>query len=114
MAERAEFTLTTNAKGLELLRRLVDDEEFRRALEADPRGVLSREYGIELPEEELPATVELPPDDELKRLGEVLSTVQVPDPFGTVELPPGRWFVIFPFIFPALPFVPAEEGEDAG
>ena len=111
MAERAEFTLTTNPKGLELLRRLVDDKEFQKALKEDPGGVLSREYGIELPAD-FPPKVELPPERDLERLREALSTVE-PDPFGTVALPPERWFVVFPFIFPALPFVPAEEDADA-
>jgi hypothetical protein len=108
MAYRSEFRMKANPQALELLRRMSEDQEFRERWRKNPREALL-EYGIDVPESEIPDDVELPSEDELK---ELLATASEPDELGNVELAEPSWY-FRPRIWLAMAFVPGEEDDDA-
>lgn len=83
MAERPEFRIRTNARGMEFLQRVATDPAYRSRLETTPAEALA-EYGFEIPPDEMPSAVELPPEDEIR---ELLAQASEPDEFGNVEFP---------------------------
>jgi hypothetical protein len=108
MPNRMEFKLKANPQALELLKRMSEDREFRDRWRANPSEVL-REYGIDVPESEIPDDVELPSEKELK---ELLKTAGEPDELGNVELDEPSWY-FRPRIWLAMAFVPGEEDDNA-
>jgi hypothetical protein len=108
MAKRIEFKLKANPQALELLKNLSQDPKLRDKWRAKPRETLL-EYGVDVPESEIPDDVELPSQKELEDL---LKTASEPDELGNVELDEPSWFYR-PRIWLAMAFVPGEEDDDA-
>jgi putative modified peptide len=61
--QKAHLSIT-DREARELLERLATNDEFRAQVESNPRDVLL-EYRIDLSEESIPATVTLPPKEEI-------------------------------------------------
>jgi hypothetical protein len=90
---------------LEFLERLAYDDEFRARLEEDAGGLL-REYGIEVPPEAVPATVEAPPKDDVER---ALRDVEDWDKLGRTAPQPHVYKLMWLALGHAMPLVAADE-----
>jgi hypothetical protein len=64
-------------QAIDLLQRLVNDEELRGRLEASPRDVLLKEFRIDFPG--APESVSLPPPETIERY---VDELRKPEPFG--------------------------------
>ena len=107
MEEHDEITITlriTAEQGQELLRRLAEDDEFRRELERNPAEVLSG-YGIEIsPAEAIPSTASLASKEEIALL--IGAMGERDDPFGRVSEHAWRYHLLGKvFAFGALPMI---------
>ena len=94
----------TQEQGLELLTRLVDDDEFRERLEESPAEVLA-EYGIEItPPQALPAPTKLASRESIKDLLDEMR--EGDDPFGRIHEGVWRYKLLGAIMsFPALPLL---------
>jgi hypothetical protein len=92
---------TTRDRAVEFLSRLADDDDFRQQLAEDPRRVLY-DYGVELPDELIPAFVDLPEKGDVQQLisGDLAA-------MGSMQAGPAMFFPVFVFFF-AFPFLAAE------
>ena len=90
---------------LEFLQRLAYDDEFRARLEEDAGGLL-REYGIEVPPEGVPATVEAPPKGDVEK---TLRDVEEWDKLGRTAPQPHAYAVLWLALGHAMPLVAADE-----
>jgi len=69
----------TPGEANELLEKLLEDDEFRSRVEADPRGTLA-EYHIDVPAEFFgEAPVELPPKEDIRAVREQLEQSEFAD-----------------------------------
>lgn len=105
MADGAEFRIRTNARGMEFLQRLADDAEFRERCRTSTAEAL-KEYGFEIPEDEMPSPVELPPEEEIR---ELVARASEPDEFGNVEIAPAHSRLFRLLGLEAMVFAPDEE-----
>ncbi len=107
MADLGEIRLKVDRSGLEFIRRLAEDTDFRERLRGNPAEALG-EYGIEVPRDRIPATIDLPPEDEFRA---VLEQVGEPDEHGNFEIPPTQssLYGILWFALEAMVFVADEE-----
>lgn len=92
---------TGRDQAVEFVRRLADDDEFRARLEKDPKGVLW-DYGVEVSPELIPATVELPPKADVRRM---LDRSQ--EGLGPIQPGPQLFYPVFACFF-AFPFLTAD------
>lgn len=91
-------------QGHELLRRLAEDDDFRRELESDPAKVLAG-YGIEIsPPEAIPPSAKLASKEEIAALLQEMG--EPDDPFGRVQHHAWRYHLLGKvFSFGALPLI---------
>ena len=92
-------------QSLEFLMRLAHDDEFRARLEEDAGGLL-REYGIEVPPEAVPATVEAPPKDDVEK---TLRDLEEWDKLGRTAPQPHVYKVLWLALGHAMPLVATDE-----
>jgi putative modified peptide len=105
--EHDEITITLRVgqdQALELLRRLAEDDDFRREIESSPAQVLAS-YGIEItPPEAIPPRAQLASKEQIGVLLDAMMTED--DPLGRVSH--GAWrYQLLPniFTFGALPMI---------
>ena len=110
--ERTEITLgLSREEAFAFLVRLAEDDEFRAALEANPRAELERNgISISTAEDDVPAT--LPPKEEVRGL---LQKLAEPDEFGGIPPEAVGWgcYVVLWRIGFAMPFIRNTERDGA-
>lgn len=94
-------------QSLDFLQRLARDDDFRARLEEDAGGLLG-EYGIDVPPEGVPDTVEAPPKDDVE---EALRNVQEWDKLGRTAPQPHGYVVLWWALGHAMPLVAADEAD---
>ena len=67
MGGRRIVITTTPEQGVELIKRLISDDEFRARFEHDTQELLA-EYGIDVPSEMIPDEVKAPPPEALEQV----------------------------------------------
>ena len=92
-------------QSLEFLQRLAYDDDFRARLEEDAGGLL-REYGIDVPPEGVPATVEAPSKDDVEK---TLRDIEEWDKLGRTAPHPHGYAVLYMALGHAMPLVAADE-----
>ena len=93
---------TTAQQGREFLEKLAGDDDFRGRVEREPRQVLA-EYGVHVPDHAIPATVKLPPKQDVEHH---LARLSEDDELGTTGAKPHGYSMLF-YVLGAMPLVDA-------
>jgi hypothetical protein len=100
----AEYRLridTTRDRAVEFVTRLGEDDDFRAQLQKDPRRVLF-DYGVELSDELIPETIELPAKEDVQRV-----LTDDTKAYGVLQPGPASFFPVF-VCFYSFPYLHAE------
>lgn len=92
---------TGRDQAVEFVSRLASDDDFRARLQNDPKAVLW-DYGVEVAPELIPATIELPPKEDVQAFLEAGYEGR-----GPIMPSPQLFFPVFACFF-AFPFLTAE------